>query len=152
MPRPVSLCLLLVFACAPAEERPEDANQAVMTAAPVTLADFAGSWRVEAMPMDQDTVLVTYQMTALPEREGWTVTFPDREPLPARVVALDADSLVLEMGPYASALREGATVTSVRSVLRLDGAMLLGTFTARYDTDAADSVLHGRHHGMRTDQ
>lgn len=142
-------CLVLLIGCG-AQEQAGDApaDTPAMAAAPVSLADFAGTWDVQAMPADRDTVLVTYELVATDVAEGWTVTFPDMEPLALRILTVDGDSVVTEMGPYPSLLRDGATVTSVRSVLRLQGGMLGGTFTARYETDAADSVLQGRMHGM----
>lgn len=148
-------CLVLAVGCAPADSGEdqaatgEDQMDTEMAAPGISLSDVAGTWTMEAMAADRDTVLVTYQMTATATEDGWTVTFPGRDPIPLRVVAVDGDSIVTEMGPYESALRDGVTVTSVRSVMRLEGDMINGPFTARYDTEGPDSVLQGRGRGTR---
>jgi hypothetical protein len=88
-------------------------------------------------------------MVATDNTEGWMVTFPGREPTPVRVVAVEGDSLIVDVGPYESALREGVMV-STRSVVRVQDGNLTGTFVARYQTAGPDSVLRGRQRGMRT--
>ncbi len=133
-------CAALLVGCAPSE-------QAEM-AATISLADVAGTWSMQALPEVGDSALVTYQMVATDNTEGWTVTFPDREPVPVEVVAVEGDSIVTEMGPYESALREGVMV-SVRSVARLQDGDMIGTFVARYETTGPDSVLNGRQLGTR---
>lgn len=140
------LCVVaLAVGCAPAEDQPA---ADMGDAATVSLADFAGTWTVSGTPEASDSVIVTYELTATDSRDGWTLTFPGRDPIPMTVVMVDGDSVVSELGPYESALRPGVMVRT-RAVSRLQGDMLTGTFVARYDTDAADSVLRGRQHGMR---
>src|SRR5690606_34147176 len=95
-----------------------------------------------------DSVLITYDLTATSTMDGWTSTLPGREPMPVRVVLVDGDSVVAEAGPFASALREGEMVTT-RTVVRLQGEMLVGTIEAHYAGGGADSVTTGRLHGMR---
>jgi hypothetical protein len=114
----------------------------------VSLADFAGTWSMQAMTATGDTTLVSYEMVATEDMDGWTVTFPDREPIQARVVAVEGDSIVVELGPYESALRGGIMV-STRTVARLEDGMMVGTFVARYETTEPDSVLRGRQEGTR---
>jgi hypothetical protein len=141
------LCgITLIVGCAPREEQP--AADTETAPAMVSLADFAGTWDVSGMAETGDSVIVTYELTATAEPDGWTVIFPGRDPIPMQIVLVDGDSVVSEMGPYESALRPGVPVTT-RAVSRLEDGMLVGTFVARYDTDAADSVLHGRQHGSR---
>ncbi len=138
----VLCCAALLFGCAPAEE------EAAMEMATISLADVAGTWTMEALPAEGDSALVTYEMTATDNTEGWMVTFPGRDPLPVRVIAVEGDSIVTDVGPFESLLREGVMV-STRSVVRLYEGTIMGTFVATYETTEADSVLHGRQRGTR---
>jgi hypothetical protein len=138
-------CAAFLVGCTGSEEQASTEMAAVST---MSLADIAGVWTMEALPEAGDSALVTYEMVATENTEGWTVTFPDRDPIPARVVTVEGDSLIVELGPYESALREGVMV-STRSVVRLHDDHLMGTFVARYETTEADSVLRGQQRGTR---
>ena len=143
-------CAALLGGCA---ERQEDASaemegEAGAMAETASLADFAGTWNIRALNEMGDSVLVEYQMMATDGMDGWMVMFPDREPLPARVVAFEGDSLVTEVGPYESLFRPGVMVTT-RSVGRLEGGAMVGSFVATYDTEEADSILRGQSQGTR---
>ena len=143
-------CAALVMGCA---ERQEDASaemegEAGAMAEMASLADFAGTWNMRALTESGDSVLVEYQMVATEGMDGWMIMFPDREPLPARVVAFEGDSLVTEVGPYESLFRPGVMVTT-RSVGRLEGGAMVGSFVATYDTEAADSIMRGQSQGTR---
>jgi hypothetical protein len=142
-------CAVLAVGCAPAEEQPASETQAAPPA--VSLADLAGTWEVSTMGATSDSVLVRYEMVATADTMGWMVTFPGMAPVPMTVVLVDGDSVVSRMGPYASALRPGVMVTT-EAVSRLVDGTLQGTFVARYQTDAADSVLRGRIRGARKTQ
>jgi hypothetical protein len=139
----VLCCAALLLCCAPSDE------QAAMETPTISLADVAGVWSMQALPETGDSALVTYEMVATDNTEGWTVTFVGREPIPARVIAVEGDSIMVDVGPYESALREGVMV-STRSVVRLQDGDLAGTFVARYQTTEPDSVLRGRQQGTRT--
>jgi hypothetical protein len=137
------------MACAGAEEETPPADEpAAAMATPLTFADLAGTWNVQALAETSDSVLTTYTLNATADGSGWTMTFPGRDPIPA-TVAVDGDSLILDAGPYESVLRPGVQVT-VHGVSRLQNGMLMGTFLGRYTTTGADSVIHGRMHGTRT--
>ena len=138
-------CALIAAACG-TREKPAEEQPAASPA--IALADVAGTWTVHAMNAAGDSTLVTAQMVATAGMDGWTYTFAGRDPLPMRVVAVDGDSITTEMGPYPSALREGVAVTT-RTVLRLQNAELVGTFTAQYATTGPDSLLLGRIHAVR---
>jgi hypothetical protein len=144
----VLCCAALLVCCAPSDEQPAD-EQPAMETSTISLADVAGVWSVQALPETGDSVIVTYELVATDNTEGWTVTFPDREPIPARVVAVEGDSIIVDVGPYESALREGVMV-STRTVARLQDGNLTGTFVARYQTTEPDSVLRGRQQGTRS--
>ena len=114
-----------------------------------TLASMAGTWNMRTMPEQGDSVLLTYVVNARSDTSGWTITFPGREALPARVLSVDADSVVIEVGPYESALRPGVQVTT-RSVSRVQGDRMMGTAVARYrGVTTADSVVRLRVEGTR---
>ncbi len=140
-------CAVALVGCAASEETADTPDES--TAPTIALADVAGTWTVRAMSEGSDSVIVTYEMVATDNMEGWTMKFPDRDPLPMRVVAVNGDSVVVEAGPYESMLRAGVMV-SVRSVSRLDGEMMMGTFVAHYETSEADSVLSGRFEAERS--
>lgn len=138
-------CTLIAAACGTRDKAAEEQPAATPT---IALADVAGTWTMHAMNAAGDSTLVTAQLVATAAMDGWTYTFAGRDPVPMRVLAVDGDSIVTEMGPYSSALREGVNVTT-SSVLRLQNGELVGTFAARYATGAPDSLLMGRMHGVR---
>jgi hypothetical protein len=115
--------------------------------APIALADVAGKWSVRVMPESGDSTLLTYELVATADRSGWTLNFPKRPPVPARVTAA-GDSIVTEAGPYESVLRKGAQVTT-SGVMRLVDGKLVGITTAHYATSGADSVRNLRFEGIR---
>lgn len=142
------LCAALLVACAPADEAAETETEP--EAPTIALADVAGTWSVSAYPETGDSAIVTYELYATDSMDGWTLTFPDRDPIPVRVLPVEGDSIVSDVGPYASALRDGVMV-STHSVMRLQDGRLVGTFVATYETTEADSVLRGRQEGTRSE-
>lgn len=90
----------------------------------------------------------TYTLTATSDRSGWTIAFPNREPIPMTVTAVEGDSIITEAGPYLSARRDNVQVRT-RTVLRLEGDRLVGRTRARYETAGADTVLVLRTEGTR---
>ena len=105
----------------------------------INLADVAGKWNMKAVPMSGDTTATTYVLTATNTTDGWTITFPGRAPIPVKVTT-DADSIMLQAGPFASVRRKGVQVTTF-SVARLQSGVINGSTTAHYKTNRADSVL-----------
>lgn len=131
--------------CAGGEKTPEaDSPAMAMGATPITLSDVAGTWNLQAMHATMDSVLIAYTMTGSADPASWTMTLPGGQPIPLRITT-DADSMIIDAGPYPSALRPGTQVTT-HSVNRLEGGMLVGHFTGRYTGPnvGADTVLHGR--------
>jgi hypothetical protein len=142
----ILLCVAAIaVGCGPAEEQP---TQDQPDAATGSLANLAGTWVITAIAESSDSVLITYELNATATSDGWTSTLPGREPMPLRVILVDGDSVVAEAGPFDSALRPGAMVTT-RTVVRPQGEMLTGTIVAHYGTDGADSVQTSRLHGTR---
>ena len=115
----------------------------------MSLAPLAGRWSFRAVPESgADTSATTFVLDASADSTAWTFTFPNREAVPMRVVAVGGDSLVLEAGPFESSRRPGVQ-TRTHLVLRLENDRLVGTTTARYTTTGPDSVLRLRTEGTR---
>jgi hypothetical protein len=106
------------------------------SAAAVNLAQVAGVWDYRATV--QTGAVVASVLTATGTRSGWTLQH-DKDPvIPARVVAVAGDSIVIEAGPYGSTLRPGQTVQLNHIVLHYHGRRMTGTFVAHYAS--GDSV------------
>jgi hypothetical protein len=147
---------LLVLACSNPSDKPADmpAGDATAEAAPapapagISLADVAGTWKIHSTMEGNEKVTVDYNLVATADRSGWTVNFPNRDPIPARVVAVDGDSIVTESGPFESVIRKGVQVNS-RVVVRLQDGKLVGTTTARYQVSGPDTVARLKLEGTR---
>jgi len=139
------LVAVLLVGCAPSEEA-APADEVAMVPAGLSAADLMGTWTVTSTPAGSDSV-VTYTMMATADPSTWTVQFEGLDPMPA-YVTFDGDSVMISFGPFESRLRAGVMVTA-EGVSRLSGDMLMGTFTAHYQTTEADSVLRGTTHGTR---
>ena len=140
--RRISLVIAVcaVAACGPKEEPAADTSAAAAPSAPaLALADLAGNWTGRLMPQNSDSTLVTFDMVASADPSAWTLTLPNRPPVPVRPV-VDGDSLITDVGPIESVLRKGAQVTT-HSVLRLVNGELVGTATSRYQGGTGDSVV-----------
>lgn len=144
-------CVVVLAGCAKPEQQAAKDSAAALaagaTAAPIALADVAGKWAMKTTREGSDSVLVSYEMIAGADANGWSINFPNRQPLPVRVLAVEGDSIVTEAGPYESVLRKGIQV-STHSVLRLQGGRVVGTTVARYSA-GADSVVYLRTEGTR---
>lgn len=101
----------------------------------------AGTWNAKTMIGPKDSVVATYALTIAADGKSATIKFPNRDPIPTRVVAMAGDSIVTETGPYPSVLRPGQTVTLLRSVAHYKGNTMTGTFEARY---ANGDVVKGK--------
>src|SRR5688500_4940984 len=89
---------LLVAGCNQPADKPADATMgeappAEAAPATVSLADVAGTWKVQSTVEGNEKVAVNYDLVATAERSGWTINFPDRKPIPVRVVAVEGDSI-----------------------------------------------------------
>ena len=124
----------------PAESGQEEAAPAAEAPAGVSLADLAGTWNIRSTVRGKESTVVTYDMVATADRDGWSIKFPDRDPIPVRIVAVEGDSVGSEAGPFESVLRKGVQVNT-RVVSRLQGGKLVGTTTARYPATGPDSVV-----------
>ena len=152
--RAVTSCwiALVLVSCGKPAEKPADSTVGEAPAieeAPATLnlADVAGTWNVRSK-VDGSDKEVTYDMVATADESGWSIKFPNRDPIPVRVVAVEGDSIVSEAGPFESALRKGVQVNT-RVVSRLQDGKLVGTTRARYDVTGADTVANLTFDGTR---
>jgi hypothetical protein len=139
-------CIALAMGCSKKEEAPAADTMAVAPAPMVNLADVAGTWDMKTMREGTDSVLVSYTMIATGTTEGWTINFPNRPPMPARVT-VSGDSITIDAGPYESVLRKGVQVTT-HGVARLQGGKIMGTTVAHYSS-GPDSVVNLRIEGTR---
>jgi hypothetical protein len=112
----------------------------------IKLSDVAGKWAVKASPAN-DTVVVTSVVNATSNSKGWTLAYPNRDPIPVRVVASGGDSVVTEVGPYPSMLRKGQTVTLLHSVGHYKGDTMTGWFEAHY---SSGDVIKGKQEATRS--
>lgn len=140
------IALVLIGCGKPADK----AAESTVGEAPATisLADVAGTWNVRSTLEGSESTVVTYDMVATADRSGWSINFPNREPIPVRVVAVEGDSVVTEAGPFESVLRKGVQV-STQVVNRLQGGKLVGTTLAKYAVSGPDTVARLRFEGTR---
>ncbi len=145
-----ALCILAVAvtACGGADQNAAADSVATAAASVQEPQGFAGRWAISAVREGSDISYVSYDLDATADTSGWTATFPGQAAIPARVLALAGDSVVLELGPYPSVVRPGVTVVS-RTVSRLAYGRMVGTFEARYRASGADTVVTGRLMGTR---
>lgn len=108
-------------------------------AAPISLPAVAGKYRVTSRGQGTDTSVVTYELNATGDTTGWTITFPNRKPVPVRIVSVEGDSIVVETGQFESVRRAGVPV-STRTTYRLENGQLVGTTVARYKVSGPDTV------------
>ena len=112
-----------------------------------TLAKFAGRWQVTAQNEVGDS-LPSHILTATADSTGWTITFPDREPIPVRILEASGDLVVIQTDPYESVLRPGVRVT-VQFIERVRGDRTTGRLLALYDVAGSNAVLRGVTEGTR---
>jgi len=150
-----SCCIpLLLIGCGRPADKPEDTTVGEAPAmeqespAGISLADLAGTWNVRST-LDGSDKVITYDLVASGDQTEWTLKFPGRDPIPVRVVAVEGDSIVWEAGPFESVIRKGVQVKNSRVVGRLQDGKLIGTTTATYEGQGADSVAHLTLEGTR---
>jgi hypothetical protein len=147
----------LVLGCEKPADQPAGAATAEAPAAEpapapatatISLADVAGTWKIRSTMEGNEKQVVNYELVATPERSGWTLHLPKRDPVPVRVVAVEGDSIVTEAGPFESVIRKGVQVNT-RLVLRHTDGKLVGTTVARYQVSGPDTVARLTVEGTR---
>jgi len=151
-------CAAVLAGCGGSADRAAEDQAAMDTAAApaapaasatISLADLAGKWKLRSTDEGGGNP-VEVELVATADTSGWTITGPNRKPIPVRVVAVEGDSVITESGPYESFIRKGVQVTT-RTVNRLQGDKLVGTIEARYATKGGDSVSQRRTEGTRAE-
>ena len=138
---------LLLLGCAQ-EETEEATDEAADTTAVegLSLADLAGTWNMRTTSTDpSDTFVNEYQVVI--DDAGWTLHFPDRDPVPA-IAVVDGETIITDSEPFESVRMPGTMVTT-HTVFRLEGDRLVGDVTATWQTAAGDSVGQLRTEGTR---
>jgi hypothetical protein len=144
-------CVLLLAACAPADQTAEvedipPADEGVAETEVVSVADFAGTWQTEAVLEGVDEP-VQSTMTGSASGDDWTMSLEGRPAIPVQV-SVQGDSLIAVSDEYESILRPGV-MTTVRTASVLEGDMLMGTIVATYRTPEGDERVAGTLHGTR---
>ena len=142
----VLCCAAVLAGCTKSQDRAVEEGTARDTAAletpaasaTISLADVAGKWKLRTTDEDGGNA-VEAELLATADRSGWTLTLPNRKPIPMGVTAVAGDSFVTEAGPFESVLRKGVQVRT-RTVNRLQDGKLVGTMEARYAMGGRDSV------------
>ncbi len=143
--------LPVLLSCAKKDEAPAADTSAAMApepAAAATAMNVAGKWSVNVMPEGKDSSLLIYMLEATNDKTGWKMTLPNRQPMEVRVLSMDNDSIVVENGPYSSALQKGVNVTT-HSNMHMEGDKLVGKTIAHYDKKGPDSVRVLRTEGTK---
>jgi hypothetical protein len=139
--------VLVLLGCA--KEATEEATDEVAdttATAGISLASLAGTWNMTTTSTDPaDTVVNEYQIVI--DEAGWTLHFPDRDPVHSSVM-VNGDSIIVDSGPFESVRRPGTMVTT-HTIFRMEGDRLMGNVTAHWQTTASDSVGHLRTEGTR---
>lgn len=115
-------------------------------ATPATAAIQAGTWNQRAMPMDRDTVISTSTLVTTNDTTGWTITFPNGQPIPVRVLSMQGDSTVIQF-THESPSHPGQQA-NLTGVSRMQGDSLVGTWEERF-VSMPDSVIRGRNVATR---
>jgi hypothetical protein len=131
-----SLILMLVAAAACSRSEPVAdsvaATPAAATPAMLTSADVGGTWDAQGMPMEKDTVVVTFTMNNTDTGDGTWITFPSGLKVQNTSRQVNGDSMVSETGGFKSQVRSGRNVASTRTVLRMMDGKLVGTTHSKY--------------------
>ncbi|HSJ29931.1 MAG TPA: hypothetical protein VK933_00760 [Longimicrobiales bacterium] len=146
------LSVVLVAACAPADEMPEveDTTPAVEAetepAGALSLADFAGTWQSEATLEGVDEPIRS-TMTGSASGDDWTMSLEGRPDIPMEV-SIVGDSLIAVSDEYESILRPGVMVT-VRTASVLQDGMMMGNIVTTYRTSQGEERVSGTLHGTK---
>jgi hypothetical protein len=150
-------CVVLLAGCAKANNENVNAMDTTTTAtttaaapapaAPqISLDSVAGTCHMKAKKEGSDSVILTYDLVASTDTTKWQFKFPNN-PVPAHVLSVAGDSIVVHAGPYKSALRKNVMVTT-HSIMRLQNGMLVGNTVAHYSA-GPDTVVNIRSEGTR---
>lgn len=149
---PLLAVTVLAFGCAKTDDDaapPADTAQVAPAPVGIAAADVAGTWRVNVMPADKDSILNSYTLWASDDPNGWKMQFDGRtDTIAVSGVTFAGDSIMTRFGPYSSALRPNIQVVT-ETVGRLQNGKMVGTILAHYAVTTPDSVLSLRFEGTR---
>lgn len=112
-----------------------------------TLADFAGTWNMRAVPeTGKDTTPTEYVLRGAADSTSWKVAYKKGPTLPLKVT-LSGDSLIIDTPEHMSVRGKGIKVTT-HGVYRRSGDSLVGRTVAHY-SKGTDSVLTLRAEGRK---
>ncbi len=134
--RPVALLLCATMLCACTTDR---------TATPDRSA--AGTWTLAVTPTGSTQVASTAILIATSDTVGWSLTLPNRAPLPLRV-AIAGDSFLVVTPPYESLTHTGVSAFD-STVYRLVGDSLVGRTVTHVSGAGPDLVGGSRSAGVR---
>jgi glucose/arabinose dehydrogenase len=138
MRRALALCAIAVVACSKADQKADTTPPAAATPTPapaaapaIALADVAGTWEGQVMPVGKDTVVATATLTNTATMDGWKMKLSNGANPAVKVESVAGDSIIATAGPFASAVRKGQQVTT-HSIIRLQDGKLVMTTHAKY--------------------
>jgi hypothetical protein len=105
-----------------------------------------GTWNAQTLVGPRDSVVATYVFTVAKDGKSATLKFPNHDLIPARILAMAGDSIVVEAGPYPSVLKPGLTVNKLSTVAHVKGDNMTGNFVANYSNG---DVVKGKIKGAR---
>jgi hypothetical protein len=154
MRRYATLLCCLLAACAGNDDAADadattDSTAIAASSADPKPVDLNGTWDMQSMPENSDSVIARYRIWITDDTSGWKMNF-DHQPdtLAVHVVSMAGDSVVTLIGPYRSALRKDVMVTT-NTVYRIINGELVGHSVAHYNITTPDSVLIVRARGTR---
>ncbi|HKW48892.1 MAG TPA: hypothetical protein VJN70_15685 [Gemmatimonadaceae bacterium] len=115
---------------ATAQAKPTQAGE--KKAAGLTWSDLVGDWEGQSLRGKSDSVITPMTISFSADKKA-SITYPNREPVPMRVVTIGGDSVVVEAGPYPSVTRAGHTVVSLHEVAHIANHKMTGSFNAKFD-------------------
>ena len=140
--------MIVAAACSKkADDTPVDTTPAPPAGPTIDMSAVAGTWDLQVMGMDSDSILTTGVLTATADGSGWVMSLPNRDPMPL-TVTIAGDSVITVAPEYESVLRKGVKVQTT-GVYRMVGSNFNGLTTARYSGAGADSVAMLRVIGTR---
>ena len=144
---------VFLSACADAGETEDMAADTIPADAPaaesISLADVAGTWAMQVMPMDRDTALASQILWATEDPAGWKTLFDGQMDTISIRVSTSGDSIPYEFGPYSSAVRSDGSVIVTGAYSLDDSGRLVSTAIGHYTLPGADSVQSFRTVGTR---
>lgn len=138
--RIVAAVLLVIAACAPADNQTSDTNaDTTPEAAGLQASDLTGTWTGATFPEGSDSVLARWTASSITGSTGLMVFEGSADTVRSRVT-FDADSVIVESDPYVATTLPDRPQVRFRSIGRLRDGRLVGT-TVLMLASPSDSVI-----------